>query len=173
MKRNMEEALFNLGRALHYVQDKCVSKGFLGLFHDKIEKNLSETSLPKYSFSDIKKNAESSPHFIKSVLNSLSPEKDVYKILEKAITTSILITASTLGSKEIPKELLEAYKNAKQKFMKSIVPISIGVGLTSSILLFIYNPLLFPIGLLSGYMIYWSDRNYHNLKEEARWYGIE
>jgi len=173
LKGDMEDALFNLGRALHYVQDKCVSKGFLGLFHDKIEKNLSEASLPKYSFSDIKKDAKSSPRFIKNVLNSLSPEKDAYKILEKAITTSILITASTLGSKEIPKELLEAYKNAKQKFTKRTKPISIGVGLISSILLFIYNPPLFPIGLLLGYVIYWSDRNYHNLKEEARWYGIQ
>jgi len=173
LKGNVDGALFNLGRALHYVQDKCVSKGFLGLFHDRIERNLSEANLPEYPFNKVKRKAKASPHFVKNVLNSLRPEKDADKILEKAITTSILITAATLGSKEIPKELLEAYENAKQKFTKRTKPAAIGIGLISTILLLMFDPLFFPIGLILGYIIYWSDRNYHNLKEEAKWYGIQ
>lgn len=173
LNEDMERALFNLGRALHYVQDKCVSKGFLGLFHEKIEKNLSEANFPNYTFNKIKEQAKNSPHFIKNILNSLNPEKDASKILEKAIETSILITASTLSSREAKKELLEAYEEAKQKFMERTKPAAIGVGLISTILLFIFNPFFSPLGLIFGYIIYLSDRNYHYLKEEAKWYGIQ
>ena len=35
------KAMKSLGRASHYIQDKSVSKGFLGLSHDKREEELS------------------------------------------------------------------------------------------------------------------------------------
>jgi len=130
-------------------------------------------TIPEYNLEMLKENAKNSPHFVKAVLNSLKPEKDPNKILEEAINTSILITAATLGSREISTELLKAYEKAKQKFIKRTKPLSIGVGLISATFLLMFNPLYSPIGLLIGYLIYWSDRNYHNLKEEAKWFGVK
>ena len=55
----------SLGRALHYIQDKSVSKGFLGLSHDTREEELSHQLISEDAIKRGIDIAVCSPHYIK------------------------------------------------------------------------------------------------------------
>jgi hypothetical protein len=173
LKEDLEDTMFNIGKALHYIQDKCVSKGFLGLFHESIEEKLSETKLANEYFTKEKTMAKSSPHFIKEIINSLNAEEEGERILKKALHISAIIMASIMSDKNIPEKLYNEYLHVKKRYKRKTFPIAIVIGLTSIVLFYSFLGLytLFT-GLLIGYTVQWLDRKYHYLKEEARWYGI-
>jgi len=168
------QAMKSLGRALHYIQDKSVSKGFLGLSHDTREEELSHQAISENAIKKGIHIAICSPHYIKKYIKSVKPKKNLDEIMNQACMYSAAIAKAVIGGKTPSKELIENFRSAKEKYRKGTVPIAIGTfGVISIASIIKQNFLYIIFGILAGYIIQKLDLKYHYLKEEAKWFGIK
>jgi len=168
------QAMKSLGRALHYIQDKSVSKGFLGLSHDSREEALSYQAIPENAIERGIYIAICSPHYVKKCIKSVKPKKNPYEIMNQACMYSTAIAKAVLGSRTPSNELVENFKSAKERYHKRTIPIAIGIfGVILIISLIMQNFLYIIFGILAGYIIQRLDFKYHYLKDEAKWFGIK
>ncbi len=168
------QAMKNLGRALHYVQDKSVARGFLGLAHDSREYDLSYTAVPEDAIKTGIDTALSSPHHVKKIVNSVKPKNNLDEIIEQACLSSASIAKAVISEKEPPSELVEHFKSAKENHYKKALPLSIGIAAVILIVSIITKNLLIAIcGILAGYLTQRFDPKYYFFKEEAKWFGIK
>lgn len=168
------QAMKSLGRALHYIQDKSVAKGFLGLSHDSREDNLSFQTIPEDAIERGIDIAICSSHYVKKTINSAKPKKDLDEIMDQACLYSAAIAKAVIGEKKPPNELMENFKSAKESYYKRTLPVSIGISTVILIASIIVQNLLFIIfGILAGYIVQRLDLKYYYLKEEAKWFGTK
>ena len=168
------QAMISLGRALHYIQDKSVSKGFLGLSHEKREEELLSQPILEDAIEKGIRIAVSSPHFVKKCIKNVKPKKSLDEILNQACICSAAVAKAVIGEKTPSKELVENFKSAKERYRKRTIPIAIGVfGAISIASIIMQNFLYIIFGIIAGYIIQRLDLKYHYLKEEAKWFGIE
>ncbi|MGQ9722610.1 MAG: hypothetical protein ACUVXA_14955 [Candidatus Jordarchaeum sp.] len=175
-------AVKNLGKALHYIQDANVSKGFLGLLHSSKEKSLLDQTLPEHAIKIGYANAICSPHHIESIIKSIKPSKSLKEIMNQACIYSAAITKAVLENKKPQNNFLKKFVYAKEKYNKRTLPLSLGVFLAFfiiSINTFIFGllglwhmVLLSILGILTSYLTQRLDCKYHYLKKEAKWFGI-
>jgi len=164
----------SLGRALHYIQDKSVSKGFLGLSHDKREEELSHQLISEDAIKRGIDVAVCSPHYVKKIIKSVKPRKNIDEIMNQACMCSAAIAKAVIGEKTPSKELVENFKSAKEKYRKRTIPIAVGTfGAISIASIIMQNFLYILFGILAGYIIQRMDFKYHYLREEAKWFGIK
>ena len=111
------DAGFQLGRALHYIHDGLVSKGFIGLFHSSNENKIHSMNLNDNKVDLGLRDSLSDPFYIEDVVQNMAPQNP-----EKAIDKALYITASlikaVLNYQTIPSELVEEYKCACLKHTK-------------------------------------------------------
>ena len=105
---------FYLGRALHYIHDGSVGKGFLGLFHDSNENKINEIIINEnILFSGIN-DSKCDPFYIEYLICSIKSQSP-----EKAIDRATYITASLIkavfNNQSIPIEAEEEYKKASAR----------------------------------------------------------
>ncbi len=170
----------SLGRALHYVQDSCVSKGFLGLSHGSREEDLLSQMVSLEFIEAGFKEAVCSPHYVKDTIRSVKPSTDSKEIMRQACLYSAAITKAVLGEKKPSTKLLEDYETAKERYRRRTIPISTGISLaillasiTAFILLHLESwqlALLLTTSISAGYLTQKLDHKYHYLKEEAKWF---
>jgi len=168
------QAMKRLGRALHYIQDKSVSKGFFGLSHDKREEELPNQPISEDAIKKGIHIAICSPHFVKKCIKSVKPKKNLDEIMKQACMYSAAITKAVIGEKTPSEELVKNFNSAKEKYRKRTIPVAMGIFgaiLIASIIL--QNLLYIIFGILAGYIIQRLDLKYHYLKEEAKWFGIK
>jgi len=167
------QTMKSLGRALHYIQDKSVSKGFLGLSHDTREENVSFQAISEDAIEKGIDIAICSPHYIKKVIKSVKPRKNIDEIMNQACMCSAAIAKAVIGERTPSNELVENFKSAKERYRKRTIPIAIGtfgIFLITSIIM--QNFLYTIFGILAGYITQRLDFKYYHLKEEAKWFGI-
>jgi len=168
------QAMKSLGRALHYIQDKSVSKGLLGLSHDTREEELSNQPISEDAIEKGIHIAICSPHYIKKCIKGIKPKKNLDEIMNQACMCSATIAKAVIGEKTPSKELIENFKSAKEKYRKRTIPIALGTfGAISIASIIMQNFPYIIFGILAGYIIQRLDLKYHYLKEEARWFGIK
>lgn len=168
------QAMKSLGRVLHYIQDKSVSKGFLGLSHGSREHGILFQVIPEKAIQKGISMAISSPQYVKTIIKSVEPKKNIDEIMYQACMCSAIVAKSILGSKNPSKELVENFKLAKERYRKRTIPIALGISTTflfSAVI--VQNFWLILLGALAGYIIQRLDTTYHNLKEEVKWFGIK
>lgn len=173
----------SLGRALHYVQDSCVSKGFLGLSHGSREEALLSQVVSVDLIEAGFKEAVCSPHYVKKTIRSVKPCMDLGEIMRQACFYSAAITKAVLGEKKPSTKLLEDFESAKEKYRRRTIPISVGIALLAilaTVTTFILWHLetwqlafLLTISVSAGCLTQKLDHKYHYLKEEAKWFGIK
>ena len=176
------EAVKSLGRALHYVQDSCVSKGFLSLSHNSREEDLLRQMVSEDSIKMGFNMAVCSPHYVKDTIRSVKPSGDLSEIMRQACLYSAAIAKAVLGEKKPSSKLLVDFGSANEKYRKRTIPVSIGVIiviLLASLVAFIFWRLeLWHLAILvassisAGYIAQRFDLKYHYLKEEAKWFRI-
>ncbi len=168
------QAMKSLGRALHYIQDKSVSKGFLGLSHDTREEDVSFQTIPEDAIKKGIDIAVCSPHYVKKIIKNTKPRKNIYEIMNQACMYSAAIAKAVIGERTPSNELVENFKSAKERYCKKIIPIAIGTfGIFLIVSFFMQNFLYVILGILAGYITQRLDFKYHHLKEEAKWFGIK
>jgi len=167
----ISNAAYWTGWALHYIQDKCAGKGIFGLKHESVENDASNMPVErKYVLQGLMK-AQSSPRFVRRILNAVSPTTDPADAVREATLASSVIFAAIFDSKKPPEGLLEKYKKAEKKHAK----ISVGEGLSifSVIILIMLGHLqLLLLPVLAGLSLYLLDGEFRELREEARWFAI-
>ena len=167
-------AMKKLGRALHYIQDKSLSKGFLGLSHDSREDKVSSQPIPENAIEKGINIAVCSPHFIKKCIESVKPKKNPNEIMYQACMYSAAIAKAVIGDKTPPDELVKNFKFARERYRKRTIPIAlVTFSIISIISIAIQNFLCILLGILAGYIIQRLDFKYHYLKENAKWFGIK
>lgn len=105
LQNSYGSAGFSLGRALHYVHDRCTGKGFLGLFHDRVEEKVSERSIPSEALQD---------GFAQSVSHPIAVEKFVGRIRDSNKPEEI-VTRASFASAWIAKAIFDLGDVAKAR----------------------------------------------------------
>jgi len=168
------QAMKSLGRALHYIQDKSVSKGFLGLSHGLREENLSFQTIPEDAIERGINFAICSPHYVKKIIKSVKPKRKLDEIMNQACMCSAAIAKAVIGDKTPSNELVENFKSVRERYRKKTIPIAIGTfGMILIASIITQNFLYIIFGIFAGYIIQRLDFKYHYLKEEAKWFGIK
>ncbi len=168
------QAMKSLGRALHYIQDKSVSKGFFGLSHDSREYTLSYQSIPENAIERGIHIAICSPHYIKKCIKNVNPKKNIKEIMNQACMYSATIAKAVIGDKAPSNELIESFKSAKERYRKRTMPVAVGIfGAISIASIIMQNFLYIIFGIFAGYITQRLDLKYHYLKEEVNWFGIK
>ena len=168
------QAMRSLGRALHYIQDKSVSKGFLSLSHNGREEDISLQTIPENVIKEGIRIAVCSPHYVKKVVRDIKPRKNLDEIMYQACIYSAAIAKAVVGGRKPSNELLNNFKSAKERYYRRTIPTAIGVFgvfLITSILT--QNPLYTIFGVLAYYITQRLDLKYYSLKEEAKWFGVK
>lgn len=176
------EAVKSLGKALHYVQDSCVSKGFLGFSHDSREEDLLGQMISEDSIKMGFNVTVCSPYYVKNTIRSVKPSSNLKEIMRQACLYSAAITKAVLGEKKPPNKLLVDFGSAKERYRKRTIPIAVGILMViflASMIAFVFwhlelwhLALLVASSILVGYVAQRFDLKYHYLKEEAKWFGV-
>ncbi len=163
---------WHLGMALHYIQDKSTSKGFLGLSHERREERLAKLPVP---FKAIEKGLNryvSSPEFVKRSISRTRPKKNLQAIMVQASFRSAAVTAAVLDTGQLDR-IQGDYSAARRKHAMVYVPLVIGSLAVGSSLALAWNspfPALIIIPLVLFAMV--LDRPYRRLNRLAKWNGL-
>lgn len=116
------KAIWYLGNALHYVQDKCVYEDLLKVKHNRIEERLLNYDVPVGAIEEGIRNACSSPRCLWRVIKSIKGAKEEGKAIYNATYYSSLVLSSVLNlsKKERPEwdELVSRLREEKAKLTK-------------------------------------------------------
>lgn len=168
------QAVTSLGKALHYIQDKTVSRGFFGLSHNSREEKVAHQTISQDTIEKGIKSAMCSPHYVNKTIRGIKPKKNPKAVVNQACVSSAAIAKAVLGDKTPSRELVAGFNSAKERHCKRTVPLAIGAfGLISIASVITQNVLYLLLGFFCGYIIQRLDVKYHYLKEEAKWFGIK
>ncbi len=166
------DAGFQLGRALHYIHDGLVDKGFMGLFHSSNENKIHALNLSDNNVDLGLRDSLSDPFYIEDVVQSIAPQNP-----EKAFDTASYITASlikaVLNYQTIPSGLAEEHKSACLKHAKYLKA-GIGICLVSFLLaVFINSMQLILFSPVLGYITVKMDYGYYQTEKKWNWFNTK
>ncbi|MDD1771401.1 MAG: hypothetical protein LUQ09_00610 [Methanomassiliicoccales archaeon] len=162
----------HLGMALHYIQDKSTSKGFLGLTHERREEKLAKVEPSRDEVMKGLKEHASSSEFVRRSLSEIKPLKDPKRIMAQASYRSASVAAAVIdmdGQTHVKKD----YARARRKHALATVPLIIGslaIGASISILWSSPYPMV-PAAVLALIAVL-LDRPYRQLRRLAEWNGL-
>jgi len=172
LKGKEKDAGFHLGRALHYIHDGCVSKGFIGMSHGVNENIIHSLDLHENVFDSGIQNSRSDPFFIRKLVWQVTPQSPEKAIDNASYATASLIKA-VLNYQAIPPELAEDYKNAcirHTKYLQTGIGICLAIILlaifTNSMRLILFSPVL-------GFIVVKMDNGYYQTKKKWNWFNKE
>lgn len=181
IKGNIPSCLWNLGIALHFIQDACIpSPGkYRRELHLLIEGKIKFIRVPEEEVDLGFSPRQSSLEFVKKVISNVRWTYDPKSALLNATRASAKIAAAVLSPKDPPSELPAKYRTAKGKHNKQVLGAS-----AISMLSFVIGCILgFPsssiliswlfITFLAFIILVGGDAEFYRLKEEAEWYGIK
>lgn len=164
------DAGFQLGRALHYIHDSLVSKGFLGWSHDSNENEINTLHINENALYAGIVDSECDPFYAERLVHYSSPQSP-----EKALEMASYITASlikaVLNYQEIPLALEEESKIASiqhTKYQKA----GIGTGLIIFLLaIFINSVQLILFAPVLGFIVIKMDGRYYRTEKKLKWFN--
>jgi len=165
------DAGFQLGRALHYIHDGLVSKGFMGLFHGSNESKIQTLNISENILDSGIKDSRSDPFYVEDLVRSVSWKKPDEAIDRASYITAYLIKAVLNHQKTIPTGLKEKYKDAciqHAKYQKA--------GICGGIVLFSIGAFISYIGLILfapilGFIIVKMDSEYYRVGKKWKWFN--
>jgi hypothetical protein len=167
------DAVWCLGRAIHYIEDLSVATGPFGLSHDVREKDLARCKVSQAAISTGVRSSVNSPHFVWGCVRSLSSYPEPSEALYHASMYAAAISISVLGDVQPPRRLVAELRRARRRHWLIILPSAMmaalafgGLALTLEPLLVLVAPFIFALILL-------ADREHAYLKVEGRWFGLE
>jgi hypothetical protein len=168
-----EDAVWQLGKALHYVQDSCVSTGFLGLAHDSRESEISAWPAQEEALESGLRNARPSPQYVEECLRALAPKKDPGAAMYQACAYSAAIAAAVLSDQVANPAFVQHLYQARRRHSRIVLPAATGVGtMLVAAAWATGNPWLLVPALPVAYLVHRLDLNYFFIRKEARWYDI-
>ena len=131
LERREDDAVWCVGKALHYLQDECVSTGLLGTKHDDREDAISDHRVSRDAVNSGVRGAEPSAHFMREVLRSIKPNRDPVKALDRAGLFSGALAASVLLEREPDRRILLEWQGTRRRFWTAVLPASVLVAVVA------------------------------------------
>jgi hypothetical protein len=168
-----EDAIWCLGKALHYVQDLSVDPGLFHSKHDAREKEIGHYRTTELPVRTGIESSISSPHFVEECLDRLKPKKRPAAALYQATLYSSSIAAAVLDERPPSPSAQRRMLRAIHRHAWLVTPLAFiaASGLVIASLLTGAQWMAVTAPLI-GYLVLWADRPYHHLKREARWHGL-
>ncbi len=174
VKGDISSCLYNLGIALHFVQDAHIpppGRRYRRKTHDTLERRIMYLPIPEDEITEGFNVSQSSPEFVKKIISEIKWTYEPELALRKAVRASAAITAAVFGPKEPPEDLKMKYMAAKEDH-KKLTMAGCLVFLLGAVLGIFLGPLMFFL-VIPGILILMSDQQFYRLREKAIWYGIE
>ncbi len=166
-----EDAVWCLGRALHYVQDRSVATGPLHLFHDAREAKLGQVHFQPNA---IRLGAEASvpsPIFIDLCLQQLTPKRSAIAAMHQACMLSSALANTVLSGSSPGKGLIVELKRAEGMRWPTLLALMSVLALAvSSTGIWLGQPLFVAASLPLASLILIQTSRLHGLRAEARWF---
>lgn len=166
-----EDALWCLGRALHYIQDRSVAVGPFSWFHDAREAEIGKRWVLPGAINIGGELAVPSPLFIDLCLRSLSPKRGASSALHQACMLSSALAFSVLFDPMPSGELVMELERSERRHRLIFLPLAIGMaGLMSSIGLWLGQPALIVSSIPLAAAILLLDSRNRMLRREVEWF---
>ncbi len=163
----------HLGMALHYIQDKSTSKGFLGMSHDRREEALAELEVPSEAVRKGFTKYLSSPQFVSRSLELTKPRKDVHQIMVQASFRSAAVAAAVTDLRR-PSGLDQRLRALHRSHLLVHVPVAIGsLAIGASLSLAWWNMIPLATAVVVCLIVLVRDRPYRQLNQVAAWHGLK
>ncbi len=163
----------HLGMALHYLQDKSTSKGFLGMSHDRREEALAEIAVPGDAIERGFRKYLSSPEFVSRSLELTKPQKDVHQIMAQASFRSAAVAAAVTDVRR-PAGLEQKLRALHRDHLLVHVPVAIGaLAIGASLSVAWWNAIPLGTAVLISLIAVVRDRPYRQLNRVALWHGLK
>lgn len=163
----------HLGMALHYLQDKSTSKGFLGMSHDRREEALAEIAVPDDAIERGFRKYLSSPEFVSRSLELTKPQKDVHQIMAQASFRSAAVAAAVTDVRR-PAGLEQKLRALHRDHLLVHVPVAIGaLAIGASLSVAWWNAIPLGTAAVISLIAVVRDRPYRQLNRVALWHGLK
>lgn len=173
LEGDFEEASRDLGRALHYIQDRSVSKGWRGCSHDRREAAVAEVLVPVRAIEIGIEGAVSSPMFVRECILATKEQREPGRIVFQASMISAAVTKAVVSDPDPPIGLERTLARARWSYAFVAWPAALGMGLgiyfLSSSSGQWWAVALLPLSLLLP-VLAWS--RLRRLRSVALWYGL-
>jgi hypothetical protein len=167
-----EDAMWCLGRALHYVQDRSVAVGPFNWFHDAREAEIGSRRVPKYAISIGEEAAVSSPFFVDLCLRSLSPKKSSSSAMNQASMISTALAFAVLLDPYPSRELAIQIKMCERRHRTVFMPLAVGVAaILASVGVWLGQPFLVASSIPTAAVIIALDSRRRMLRREKEWFA--
>lgn len=165
-------ALKNLGRGLHYIQDKSVSPGRNFRRHDAREEEVADLCPMRHAVLDGIDAAVCSPRFVRRCVTDVRPLKNPDEIMHQATLFSAAISASVLGPPEAEDEFLDKYRVAVNAYrFRPAIGGAVAAGSLTAAYLGVH-PAVAVAGLAAAAALIVAP-SYRRLCTEAEWFGLD
>ncbi len=177
LKNNDYDAGFLLGKALHYIHDSYVSKGFLGLFHESNEEKINSITIKNCSLYSGINDSKCDPVYIEKIIESITSQDPEHALNGATYVTASLIKA-VFNREAASVQLNEEFDLARIKH-KKYLNAGIGAGIiilllgaiphlsfNQSIQVILFAPVL-------GFLIIKMDSKYYKMEKKLNWFKIE
>jgi hypothetical protein len=173
LEGDYEEASRDMGRALHYIQDRSVAKGWRGRAHDRREAAVAARPVPVRAISIGMEGAVSSPWFVRDCVQATKERSEPDRIMFQASMMSAAVAKAIVSDPDPPLGLEGAVRRAHRAYLLISWPLAIGLtvglvllGVSTGFQLHYVAPLalLVPIPLRA---------RYRRLVRLSQWYGLD
>jgi len=166
-----EDAIWCLGRALHYVQDRSVRTGPFGWFHDRREAEIGRKPVPFEAVLLGERASASSPYFIDLCLRSLSPKRGTGSAIHQASMLSSAIAFAVLADPNPNRSRANELEGSQRRCSHLLLPLSLGTAMVAIIIgLSLEEALLVLASLPISLTALMLDSRMLALRDEIRWY---
>lgn len=173
LKNNRYLGFRHLGMALHYIQDRSTSKGFMGLSHDRREQALAEVEVSQEAIERGFQKYHSSPEFVSRSLELTKPQKDPERIMAQACFRSAAVAAAITDLRK-PSGLEQKLRELHRGHLLVNLPLAVGsLAIGVSLSLAWWNVLPVAMAVIVSLIATVRDRPYRQLNRVAEWHGLK
>ena len=166
-------AVKSIGRALHYVQDKCVHTGLGGWRHDAREDDIADLPPPRRAVLEGIGMAECSPAFVRECISAVRPRRNPRRAMYDATLYSSAIFASVMGPPEIEEKFFDDYDRAMRGHRLRYASAAALLALSAAVAATLEEPLFLPLGPLAAIAVVRMDPAYYKARDRAEWFGLQ
>ena len=169
LKGDHVSAMSSIGRALHYVQDKSVSRGFRGWTHDWRESSIAKLDPPQNEVILAFKKAESSPEYVRFCITSVKGRKNAERAMRIATYYSSAIFAAVMtppdNAGENRNKSLKQYESRKLLLFATLL-----IGAVSALLFLLGETYVGAAMAAIFILLLMTNRDYREIRRKASWY---
>ncbi|MDD1770158.1 MAG: hypothetical protein LUO79_03645 [Methanomassiliicoccales archaeon] len=168
-----EDAVWCLGRALHYVQDMHVRTGPFMLRHDGAERGIARLAVDEGAAAMGMDSAIASPHYVRACLDRARPFGDPRLALDSATMLSSSIAFATLSDRAPSQALLRRWGREGRRHRYVVLPVAISGPIMLLLGAFAFGvPHVSVLSIPLFLATLCTDSHYYFDREEARWFGL-